>query len=121
MGNRFILIMSKHIKLFKDGYDPEVETLHLYENRPFVGYSETDEKVIYTEDIPYFYVESLVDDNTAGISYAMANYILNDYVYLEVSTDKKNWLNVKNLLLLEEADTESGYIIPTYDAGCVEG
>lgn len=76
MGNRFILIMSKHIKLFKDGYDPEVETLHLYENRPFIGYSETDETVIYTEDIPYFYVESLVEDNAAGLGQYIVESIL---------------------------------------------
>lgn len=106
--------MSKYIKLFKDGYDPEVETLHLYENRPFIGYSEPDEKVIYTEDIPYFYVESLVEDNAAGLGQFIVESILSQGgACLKVSTDKITWIDVMTVLGQEAFEvTELGLNYP---------
>jgi hypothetical protein len=77
--------MSKYLELFRDAFDDSINAKTKPENKPYIGYSIEEGKVVYTKIPNYLCLEPIDSNNQLALAK------IGDYSNIQYSFDKSNW------------------------------
>ena len=96
--------MSKYLELFKGAFDDSIGTKTKPENKPYIGYSLTEGKLVYTvvpakeEPVSSAYVTFKSEEPNSTISIEYLEYYVDDINHIiEYSTDCSNWTEIRDI------------------------
>jgi hypothetical protein len=77
--------MSKYLELFRNAFDDSIDAKTKLENKPYIGYSIEEGKVVYTKIPNYLCLEPIDSNNQLALAK------IGDYSNIQYSFDKSNW------------------------------